>query len=116
MMASGIILQELNIGNEYYLGFASVGSWLIYVGVLSIIISILQSLIKKEKKVDERMVYLANKANRITFLATIIISFLVMVIDGAIHISMPYSEFMGYFLCLIILFHLIVYKLLLIKY
>lgn len=115
MMAFGIILEGLNVGREY-LGFPSIGSWLIYVGVLSIILSIVQSFVKKEKKIDERMVHLANKANRITFLAVIILSFIVMVVDGIISITLPYGLFMSYFLCFIVFFHLAVYRILLGKY
>ncbi len=116
LMAAGIIFQALNIGNDYYLGFASVGSWLTYVGVLSIILSIIQSFRKKERKVDERMIYLANKANRITFLAVILVSFIIMVVDGIISIDIPYSLFMSYFLCFIVFFHLAVYRIFLRNY
>jgi uncharacterized membrane protein len=115
MMALGIVLEMLNVGVEY-LGFPSVGSWLIYVGVLSIILSIVQSLRKKERKVDERMVHLANKANRITFLAVILVSFAIMVIDGIVSIDIPYSLFMSYFICGITFFHLAVYRIFLRKY
>jgi uncharacterized membrane protein len=113
---TGIILEAFNIGTSNYLGFASVGTWLIYVGIVSIAMTILQSFKAKEVKADERMYFVANKANRITFLAVIIISFIVMVWDGASKITISYSTFMSYFICAIVLIHLITYKALLNKY
>jgi len=48
MIIAGILFQTFKIGNNYYLGFASVGNWLIYVGLVSIAVTILQSFFKKE--------------------------------------------------------------------
>jgi hypothetical protein len=59
------------------------------------------------------MYFLANKANRITFLATIMIAFIIMIIDGIKTITVPYGLFMSYFICGITLFHLMTYKILL---
>jgi len=99
MIVLGIVLETYNVGGEDFLGFASVGNWLIYIGFLSIAVMILQSFEKKKRKTDERMYFVANKANRITFLVVIIASFAVIILDGISRITMPYSLFMSYFIC-----------------
>ncbi|MFA5333914.1 MAG: hypothetical protein WC376_05475 [Candidatus Nanoarchaeia archaeon] len=116
LIIAGVLFQTFKIGDNYYLGFASVGTWLIYVGLVSIAVTVLQSLFKKERKVDERMHFIANKANKITFLATIILSFVAMLWDGISKITIDYSLFMGYFVCIILLVHVISYKIILNKY
>ncbi|PIU89170.1 hypothetical protein COZ55_02055 [archaeon CG_4_8_14_3_um_filter_38_5] len=116
MIVLGIVLETYNVGGEDFLGFASVGNWLIYIGFLSIAVMILQSFEKKKRKTDERMYFVANKANRITFLVVIIASFAVIILDGISRITMPYSLFMSYFICGVLVAYLVSYWVLLKKY
>lgn len=109
----GLILESLRIGSDEFLGFTSLGQWLIYIGFVGIAILIIRSLPRKERKVDERMIFIANKANRITFLVIIMGSFLIMVWDGISKITITYSLFMSYFVCGIIATYVITYKVLL---
>lgn len=112
----GVILETLDIGSSEFLGFNSVGNWLVYVGLVGLAILAIRSIAKKERKVDERMLFIANKANRVTFLVVIIGSFVIMVWDGIQRIAMPYSLFMSYFVCGAILAYVIAYKVLLRMY
>lgn len=108
----GATLSYLNIGSEF-LGFSSVGLWLIYVGFIMLAIITLQLRSKKKKIVDERMQFVATKAARITFIGMILFAFLVMVIDGIKPINIAYSYFMSYLICGIVLLYLVSYKILL---
>ncbi len=108
----GIIISYLSIGNEFF-GFPSVSLWLIYVGFIMIIFASLQALSKKKRIVDERMEFIAAKASRITFIGIILFSFIIMVIDGIKSIEFPYSYFMSYLICGIVLLYLISYRILL---
>lgn len=108
----GIILSYFNIGNEF-LGFSSVSLWLIYVGFIMIIVISLQALFKKKRVVDERMEFIASKASRITFVGIILFAFMIMILDGIKPIEFPYSYFMSYFICGVVLLYLISYKILL---
>ncbi|MFA5406284.1 MAG: hypothetical protein WC307_02915 [Candidatus Nanoarchaeia archaeon] len=116
MIISGLILGTLNLGNELFLGFTSVGNWLIYIGVVSFIILLAQNLLNNKRIIDERMQYVANKTNRITFLTVIMSAFVIMIWDGISKINLPYSLFMSYYICGITMTHLITYKLMLRKH
>jgi len=112
LIVAGLLTLHYDIGNEF-LGFSSVGTWLIYVGFVMLAIITLQLISNKKRVVDERMQFIASKAGRITFLAIILVSFIVMIIDGIKPITIPYSYFMSYFVCGIILVYVISYKILL---
>ncbi len=112
LIISGIVLSYLKLGNEF-LGFSSVGLWLIYVGFVMLAVISLQILSKKKRIVDERMEFIAAKASRITFMGIIIFAFIIMVIDGIKPIDFAYSYFMSYFICGIVLLYAISYKILL---
>ncbi|MGV8151524.1 MAG: DUF2178 domain-containing protein [Candidatus Nanoarchaeia archaeon] len=116
LIVLGIVLNNYNIGGEDFFGYGSVGGYLIYVGILICILAIIMSYRNKNKIVDERMEKIAYKAMWITFLFIIILSFCIMIIDGINPINMKYSQFMSYFVCLIILFYAISYKILERKY
>jgi uncharacterized membrane protein len=105
----GATLSYLNMGNEF-LGFSSVGTWLIYVGFVMLAVITLHN---KKRIVDERMLFVATKASRITFVGIILFAFIVMVIDGVKPIGVAYSIFMSYFICGIVLLYLVSYKILL---
>lgn len=105
----GLVLEYLNIGNEF-LGFESVGNWLIFVGFIMFAIIILNALNNKKRVVDERMEGIAYKASRITFLFIIISSFIIMVIDGIKPIEISYSMFMSHFMAILLLVYFISYK------
>jgi hypothetical protein len=112
LIIAGLILMYLKIGEEF-LGFSSVGSWLIYVGFVMLAIIILQLISNKKRIVDERMEFIATKAARITFLALIIFAFLIMIIDGIKPITIPYSYFMSYLISGIVFIYFISYQVLL---
>lgn len=112
LIIAGLLSFNYNLENEF-LGFSSVGTWLIYVGFIMLAVITLQLIFNKKRIVDERMQLIASKAGRITFLAIIIFSFVIMIIDGFKQITIPYSYFISYFICGIILIYVISYKLLL---
>ncbi len=109
---AGLILAYNGIGQSF-LGFASVGTWLIYVGFVMLALISIQLLTKKKRLVDERMEFVAAKAGRVTFIAIILFAFIVMIIDGIRPIALPYSYVMSYFISGIILVYFISYRVLL---
>lgn len=111
LIISGIVLSYFNIGNEF-LGFSSLSLWLIYVGFVMITVITLQMLFKKKRIVDERMEFIAAKASRITYVFIILFAFVIMIIDGIKEIELPYSYFMSYLICAIMLVYLLAYKIL----
>jgi len=112
LVVAGLLLAYLNIGTEF-LGFASVGTWMIYVGFVMMAVVTLQTITKKKRVVDERMEFVAAKAGRVTFIAIILTAFIVMILDGIRPISIAYSYFMSYFICGILLVYLVSYRILL---
>ena len=108
----GLAMLYLKIGGEF-LGFSSVGSWMIYIGFIMLAVITLQLFLNKKKIVDERMEFVASKAAKITFTTIILFAFIVMIIDGIRPINVAYSYFMSYLVCGIILIYLISYKILL---
>ncbi len=114
LLIVGTLLEYFNIGQEF-LGFSSVGSWMIYVAFVMLAIITLQIFSKKKRLVDERMQLIAMKAGRVTFVAIILFAFVVMIIDGIRTIYFPYSYFMSYFISGVLLVYFISYKILLRK-
>ena len=109
LILAGVVLNIFDVGKEF-LGFNSVGSWLIYIGFVIIAITTLRILFKKQRIVDERTQFIEMKASRITFVAIILLSFIVIIIDGIQRINIPYSYFMSYLICVIILIYFVSYK------
>jgi len=109
LIALGLFLMHKNIGQEF-LGFESIGNWLIYVGFIMLAIITLQAISNKKKIVDERMESIAYKASRITFLLMIIAAFVIMVIDGIKTIQIPYHLFMSYAMAYMMLIYFVAYK------
>lgn len=112
VLIAGTLLMAFDIGDAF-LGFASVGTWLLYIGCIMLAIITLQTIKNKKRVVDERMQAIAAQAARITFTVIILAAFIIMVIDGIAPIALSYALFMSYFICGIVLVYLIAYKLLL---
>ncbi|MBN2142333.1 DUF2178 domain-containing protein [Candidatus Woesearchaeota archaeon] len=106
----GAILNLTTAGQGEFLGFGTVGNWLVYVGFISMAIVTLQAMSSKKRVVDERMLHVAAKANRVTFLAVLILAFVIMIIDGLRPITMAYHMFMSYLVCYMMIVYFISYK------
>ncbi len=115
VILAGLILNYLEVGSEF-LGFSSIGSWLVYVGFIMMAIITLQLISKKKRITDERSEFVASKAARISFVAIILFAFVVMILDGIKPIQVSYSYFMSSMVCGIILVYLVSYKILNRKY
>jgi len=109
----GVILTLLNIGRKDFLGFNSVGKWLIYIGVLMLTVIFLAIGFKKKRKIDERMEKIATESARWTFIFIMFFAFITMIIDGISPITTPYYLFMSYFICGLMIVFLIIYKMML---
>lgn len=113
LIAIGIVLKLFGLGKNEFVGFGSVSDYLIYVGFISLIVITISSFFKKKQVVDERMIAVSDKANRIVYLSIVIIGFAVMVIDGIKPITIPYSLFMSYLVCGILFIRVVSYRILL---
>lgn len=109
VIIAGLVLEHFGPGNEF-LGFASAGIWLIYVGFVMVAVVTLQAVSKKEKLVDERMQKVGYVASRVTFLFIILASFVTMMVDGVNRITVPYHLFLAYAICAIVLVYLVAFK------
>ncbi len=110
----GLILNHFKIGSPNFEIFGGIGNWLIYIGFIGLIIATVRLLTKKkQKKVDERMEFVATKALRITFLFLLLAAFAIMIIDGIKTITIPYHLFMSYSICVLLITYFISYKILL---
>lgn len=115
VIALGIILEAVGVGKNF-LGFESVGTWLIFVGFIMLVVITLQKISNKKRLVDERMISLAYKASRVTFVGIIFAAFAIMIIDAINPIKIPYSMFMSYFICFMLIIYFFSYKILERKY
>ena len=113
LFVAGLILDFADIGKNPFLGYGSVGTYLIFCGLILFALLIFKSLRKDKSSPDERAMYMASKAGRLTFIFMILFAFAVMVVDGISPIKMQYSLFMSYFICSVTLFYFGSYKLLL---
>ncbi|OYT56740.1 MAG: hypothetical protein DRO96_00285 [Candidatus Aenigmatarchaeota archaeon] len=111
---AGITLNHFNIGVNFPV-FSSLGNWLIYAGFVELIMVAARLTLGKKLKreTDERMEFVATKALRITFLSFIALAFVIMIIDGIKTITMPYSIFVSYLVCFMLVIYFISYRVLL---
>lgn len=107
----GIILNYLELGKNF-LGFESVGSWLIFVSFIMFTVITLQVISNKKRIVDERMEKIAHKSARVTFVFIIFGAFVVMIIDAIKPITIAYSMFMSHMIAWIVLVYFVSYKIL----
>jgi len=96
LMFLGLMLDHFNLGTDTFLGYGSVGTFLIYIGILGLLVVGLGDLLKRDKMKDERMEFVAAKAMRVTFLVFVVVAFVLMVVDGIQPITMPYHLFLSY--------------------
>jgi hypothetical protein len=109
----GLVLNAFDLGKNYFFGYNSVGTYLIFCGFIMFILLLIKSFRKKKEPIDERMLFIASKATRLTFMFFITCIFAIMIVDGISPITMHYSQFMSHFVCVIILFYFVSYKILL---
>lgn len=112
MIVLGVILNFMKVGMNNNLGFGSVGNWMIFVGCMAVVISLFRKFGRK-RKVDERMLNVAYKSARVSFVLVIFFAFIVMVIDSLNPITVSYTTFMSNFIMGFVLSNLVVYKIML---
>lgn len=109
LVALGLWLNYAGVQREFF-NFSSVGSWMIYAGFLIFFIICLRLLSRKERKTDERIEFIGNKASRVTFLFLIIAAFVVMIADGIRPINLPYHYFMSYLVSALLIVYFISFR------
>ncbi len=112
LIVAGIIINIIVSPKEFF-GYNSVGTYLIFCGMLILALALLRGFVLSPKKIDERMTAIALKSTRLTFVVFILSAFLLMIIDGIKPITLPYSIFLSYFVCFIILCNFVIYKIML---
>jgi uncharacterized membrane protein len=112
LIVAGIIINLLVSPKEFF-GYNSVGTYLIFCGMLILALALLRGFVLKPRKYDERMMAIALKSTRLTFIIFILSAFALMIIDGIKPITLPYSIFLSYFVCFILLCNIVIYKIML---
>lgn len=110
LLVIGILINYFKLGSPNFTILGGLGNWLIYVGFVGLLIAIIKTSNKKEKKVDERVEFIANKASKVTFVFLILGAFVLMIIDGIKTITVPYYLFMSYLISSMVLVYFIAYK------
>lgn len=108
-LSLGLFFNIAGIGKRYFNGYSSVGNFLIACSLLLFAVT----MVRKKKSIDERMVYVASKAKSITLGAFMVASLAIMVVDGIIQLTIPYSIFMSYLVSALLLVYIFSYHLLL---
>lgn len=105
----GIVLNLFNIGVSN-LNFFSLGSCFIYIGFITILLATSLFAFKRECVIDERNVHVGNISMKIAFMSYVLFSFLFIILDSIFFINIKLSQFLSFFLCLIIIIYWIAYK------
>mgnify|MGYP001051711532 CR=1 FL=1 len=113
LLVLGLALNYLNLGANGFSVYGSVGTYLIYMGFMSLVVATLTELWRKDRIVDERMQFVATKALKSTFLCLIAAAFVIIVVDGISPITMPYHLFMSYLVAGMLAAYYILYQALL---
>lgn len=111
VIVAGIVINTVLSGKEF-LGFSSVGNWMIYVGIVMLAVITLQLISNKKRLVDERSQFIGMKAARWTYVFIILALFVTMIIDGIRPISTPYAQFMSMLIFGITIVYFVTYKIL----
>jgi uncharacterized membrane protein len=112
LLIAGILINIFFPHKEFF-GYSSVGIYLVVCGMLVLTLALLRGFVLKPKSHDERMLLVSLKATRITFVIFVLSAFILMIVDGLKPITLPYSIFLSYFVCFIILCNVITYYILL---
>ena len=110
LLIVGIILNITDIGQSEFFSYNSVGSYLIFVGILVLILATIILFRKKKKIVDERAEKIASKAMAWVWYSIFLGGFIVMILDGIFHFNVVLSSFVSYAICMILLVYVIAYK------
>ncbi len=117
LIAIGLLLNHYGLGSPEFTIFGTIGSYLVYIGFVMLLITVVRQIfVKKKKKTDERMEFVAAKASGVTMVFMILGAFAVVLLDGIQPITMPYHLFVSYSVCAILLFYMISYYVLLRRY
>ena len=116
LIAIGLLLNHYGLGSPEFTIFGSIGSYLVYIGFVMLLITAVRQISGKKKKTDERMEFVAAKASGVTMVFMILGAFAVVLLDGIQPITMPYHLFVSYSVCVILLFYMISYYVLMRRY
>ena len=111
----GIILSVMGVGVDGFIGFPSIGIFLMYIGIIALVLSLITLKSNKIRIIDERAEYIGYMASRVTTLILITSLFVTMVIDGVSKITVPYYLYASFLICFYVLCYLISYKLIELK-
>ena len=110
LILAGILLSVLQIGTQSFLGFPSLGIFLIYIGGIGLLMAFLLHFSDKKRIIDERAEHIGYKASRVTTLALILVLFFTMIVDGIYSISTPYYLYASFLMCFYVVFYTICYR------
>ena len=106
----GVVLNITGVGQGDFFSYNSVGSYLIFVGILVLILATMILFRMKKKIVDERAEKIASKAMAWVWYSIFLGGFVVMILDGIFHFNVILSSFVSYSICMILLVYVIAYK------
>ena len=106
----GMVFTIYEIGGTEFAGLPSLGTWIIFTGVIIIAITTMNLTSKKERIIDERMEHIGYKASRITTMILILTLFSTMILDGIYTITIPYYLYASFLVCFYLAVYVISYK------
>ncbi len=106
----GFLFNFLNIGMTPFFNYGTVGSYLIFCGLLFIFVTTIMIFSKKDKIIDERNEKIGYKAMNWVWYTICIGGFIIMIIDGIFKINLSISYFVSYSICLLLIIYFIAYK------
>ncbi|OIO64455.1 hypothetical protein COY28_04840 [Candidatus Woesearchaeota archaeon CG_4_10_14_0_2_um_filter_57_5] len=112
-LVAGIATHLSGVGERPYLGFSSAGAWLIYIGMVSLVMTLLRGMRKRKRLVDERMELVAFKSARVALVGFMLLAFAIMVADGFIDFAVSYGMLMAELVCAVLIVYMVSYHALL---
>ncbi len=116
LIALGLTLNFYSIGSSDFFGYSTVGNFLIYIAFIMILVTAVNYFKKRDRIIDERIEMVRYKAMTLTFMASIVAAFAIMILDGISPITMRYSTFASYAVCAALIFYVVAYKVIERKY
>ena len=105
-LITGILFETLNLLTTETLGTLSLSKWLIFTGILLVILGIKNSIYGKEIIYDERSQEIINKTSRLTLMFLIYGLLTLFIISMIKPITIELSQFTSYMIFFIIIINL----------
>lgn len=111
LIAVGIVLNSMGFNNGFF-EFASFGNWIVFLGTMILIVSLINLIFSNKTIVDERTAMIKFKSAQVSYVFFLILAFILMIIDELNPLEIKISYLLSYLICAILIVNFLTYRIL----